>query len=129
METDREENYIYGQIHTPQRNCIFEISLDESNKKRLKIYTVFPNEISYTYRDLHTDKHFDGVPFQFTKKKNKEVPLLLIYEDNTDKHVHTNQILPYLKGDSLTNAFDAHKKPFSSLNRYLIIYYHLTDNK
>lgn len=105
-------------------NFSWEIVPDTSDLHHFKVFTYFPGAMSRRERFTDQDKYFNYKMFKYSNKAvyGKEVPLMIIYEDDLNTKKTEQLINRYLNGDSI---IDIEKKefPYSDIKRYILIYY------
>lgn len=105
-------------------NFAWEIVPDTSELHYFKVFTFFPGAMSCREKYTGQDKYFSYKRFKYSNEAvyEKEVPLMIIYEDDLETKKTERLINQFLKGDSI---IDAKKKgfPYSEIHRYILIYY------
>ena len=105
-------------------NFAWEIVPDISALHHFKVFTYFPGATSCREKFTGQEKYFGYKKFKYSNEAvyGKEVPLMIIYEDDLETRKTERLINQFLKGDSI---IDTKKKgfPYSEIHRYILIYY------
>lgn len=120
----KENNgFLGGTVCAPNQKSIFEVVVDLADSTYLKVHAIYPGMSREVHKFSIGDKYFKEIPFKQTMKNNDEVPLFLVYEDNSKDKAVEKMLTPYLKTDSLPMAFDITKKPFSLIKKCFLVSY------
>lgn len=121
-----DDNLLDSRTYSKNDYFSAEIVADTANCEKLTIYTMLPGTISFKYRHVNKDYKFKSIPFVHkTLSDDKNIPLILLYEDDIDNNME-KIINKYVRNDSLLIQFDCQKKPFSEIKRYMTINYTTT---
>lgn len=102
----------------------WEIVPDTSSLHYFKVFTFFPGAMSVRQKFTNEDNYFSYKQFKYdqTAEYGKEIPLLIIYEDDLKSRKAESLIRQFLDKDGL---IDLEKVvfPYDKINRYVIVSY------
>lgn len=99
-----------------------EIVIDNTQKDKLIISALTPEFIKYAYKDRNAGKAYKVAAFNASGYAgSSKYPVLLIYEDDTEA-TQEKLLKQAAVNDSLAVRFDPQKKPFSGIDRYMVLF-------
>jgi hypothetical protein len=120
------ENISYRQLLKGNK-ISWEVVPDISEQDTFRIYVYFPGFIAHRLKVPNAGKCFKYAPYQPTENAGltKEIPVMLLYEDDATTHETEKLVKKYLTDGKLNPAAAKNKVLLSKIKRYAILLYTL----